>query len=96
MADRTGGGRQQRGTPLPTDLKRLMDLVVTRHVWGRNLSAEQMQEKLASALDVDRRHLVTVRKGEGGLLDIQFAPELGDVERAFVEASKGTPNRRLS
>jgi hypothetical protein len=46
MADRTGGDRERRGTPLPADLKRLMELVVTRHVWGRNLNAEQMQRSL--------------------------------------------------
>jgi hypothetical protein len=61
-----------------------------------NLNAEQMQEKLASALHDGRRHLVTVRKGERGRLDIQFAPELGDVERAFVEAWKSAPNNRPS
>ena len=53
-----------------------------------------MQAKLASALDAGRRHLVTVRKGEVGRLDVEFAPELGDVKRAFVEASRGGPNNR--
>jgi hypothetical protein len=72
----------------------LMDLVVTRHVWGRNLRAEQMQKKLASALDDGRRHLVTVCLQEDGRLGIEFAPELGGVKRAFVEALKGAPNNR--
>jgi hypothetical protein len=89
MADRTDGG-------LPVDLERLMELVVTRLVWGRGLSAEQMQEKLASALDEGRRHLVTVRAAEDGRLGIEFAPELGDVGRAFVEASKSAPSNRPS
>jgi hypothetical protein len=40
--------------PLRDDLNRLMELVVTRHVWGRDLAAEQMQEKLASVLDEGR------------------------------------------
>lgn len=96
MADQTGGDSQRSETPVPADLKRLMELMVTRHVWGRSLSAEQMQAKLRSALDVGRRHLVTVRKGERGRLDMQFAPKLGDVERAFAEASKGAPNNRPS
>jgi hypothetical protein len=82
--------------PLRADLNRLMELVVTRHVWGRDLAAEQMQEKLASALDEGRRHLVTVRKGENGRLEIEFKPELGDVGRAFIEASKSAPNNRPS
>ncbi|MEY9184556.1 hypothetical protein [Bradyrhizobium sp. USDA 313] len=81
----------------PDDLKRLMDLVVTCHVWGRQLNAEQMREKLASALDEGRRHyLVAVRKGENGRLEIEFDPELGDVGRAFAEASKDAPNNWAS
>lgn len=83
-------------TPLPSDLKRLMELVVTRHVWARGLDAEQMQEKLASALDEGRRHLVTVRNGENGRPEIEFNPELGDVGRAFIEASKTAPDNRPS
>ncbi|WP_161491282.1 hypothetical protein [Bradyrhizobium neotropicale] len=51
-----------------------------------------MQEKLAAALDEGRRHLVTVRKGKNGRIDIEFNPELGDVGRAFDEASKAAPN----
>ena len=39
---------------LPADLRRLMQLVVTRHGWGKGLTAEQMQERLASALDEGR------------------------------------------
>ncbi|OAF14127.1 hypothetical protein AXW67_00590 [Bradyrhizobium neotropicale] len=77
---------------MPADLERLMGLVVTRHVWGRGLDTEQMQEKLAAALDEGRRHLVTVRKGKNGRIDIEFNPELGDVGRAFDEASKAAPN----
>lgn len=95
MADRADGDRRLN-VPLPADLKRLMDLVVTRHVWGRNLNAEQMQEKLASALDEGRRHLVTVHEQEDGRLGIEFAPELGDVGRAFTEASKSAPSNRPS
>ena len=73
-----------------------MELVVTRHVWGGNLSAEQMQNTLASALDESRRHLVTVRKTRSGRLDIEFNPELGDVGRAFIEASISAPTNRPS
>jgi hypothetical protein len=56
--------------PLRDDLKRLMELVITRHVWGRDLTAEQMQEKLASALDDGRRHPVAVveEKADGSTL----------------------------
>jgi hypothetical protein len=54
-----------------------MELVVTRHVWARGLAAEQMQEKLASALDEGRRYLVMVRNGENGGPEIEFNPELG-------------------
>lgn len=86
MADRTDSNRN--------DLARLMELVVTRHIWGRGLAAEQMQETLASALDEGRRHMVTVRRGQGGQLEIEFAPELGDVGQAFVEASKRAPGNR--
>lgn len=82
--------------PLRDDLNRLMELVVTRHVWGRDLAAEQMQEKLASVLDEGRRHLVAVRRRKNGRLEIEFAPELGDVGRAFIEASKAAPNNRPS
>lgn len=96
MADRTDGDRQQSAGQLPSDLERLMDLVVTRHVWGRNLSAEQMQATLASALDEGRRHLVKVRAEEDGRMGIEFDPELGDVGRAFVEASKRVPGNRPS
>lgn len=46
---------------VPADLARLMQLVVTRHAWGKGLTAEQMQEKLASVLDDGRTHLVSVR-----------------------------------
>lgn len=88
MADRTDSNR--------SDLARLMELVVTRHIWGRGLEAEQMQETLASALDEGRRHMVAVRRGQSGQLEIEFAPELGDVERAFVEASKTAPSNRPS
>jgi hypothetical protein len=73
-----------------------MELVVTRHVWGRGLGAEQMREKLVSALDESRRHLVSVREGQGGRLEIEFSPELGDVGRAFIDASKGVPTNRPS
>jgi len=93
MTNRADGYRQPE---LPADLKRLIKLVVTRHVWGRQLSAEQMQEKLASALDEGRRRLVTVRKAKSGRLEIEFSPELRDVGRAFTEASKGAPNNRPS
>jgi hypothetical protein len=79
-----------------SDLARLMELVVTRHVWGRELTAEQMQEQLASALDEGRRHLVTVRKGKSGRFEIGFKPELGNVGRAFIEAAKGAPTNRPS
>lgn len=76
MADRAGGDRD--------DLARLMELVVTRHVWGRDLTAEQMQAKLASALDEGGRHMVAVRRGQSGQFEIEFAPELGDVgERSW-------------
>lgn len=51
-----------------------MELVVTRHVWGRDLAAEQMQEKLASVLDEGRRRLVAVRKSKNGRLEIEFDP----------------------
>ena len=78
------------------DLDRLMELVVTRHVWGRGLDAEQIREKLASVLDEGRRHLVSVRKGQGGRLEIEFSPELGDVGQAFVEAAKNVPTSRPS
>jgi hypothetical protein len=88
MADRTDGNR--------SDLARLMELVVTRHVWGRGLEAEQMQETLPSALDEGRRHMVTVRRGQSGQLEIEFAPELGDVGRAFIEASEAAPDHRPS
>ena len=74
---------------LPPDLERLIELVVTRHVWGRGLTAKQMQVKLASALDDHRRHLVIVRDGKNGRLEIEFGPELGDVARAFSEAGQG-------
>jgi hypothetical protein len=90
VANRTDGRQRE----LPEDLKRLMQLVVTRHVWGRDLSAVQMQEKLAAALDDGRRHLVTVRKEDDGRLGVEFAPELGDVGRAFSEASKAAPGNR--
>jgi len=92
--DRAESDNQQLS--MPPDLKRLMELVVTRHVWGRQLSAEQMQERLASALDDGRRHLVTVRKAKSGRLEIGFAPELGDVGRAYLEASKTIPTNRPS
>lgn len=92
MADRTDGHHQPES--LPEDLKRLMELVVTRHIWGRQLSAEQMQETLASALDEGRRHLVTVRRSKSGRLEIGFKPELGDVGWAFIQASKAAPNNR--
>lgn len=82
-ADRTDGNRD--------DLARLIELVVTRHVWGRDLTEEQMQDTLASALDEGRRHLIKVRAVEDGRLAIEFAPELGDVGRAFIEASKSAP-----
>lgn len=88
MADQTDGNR--------SDLARLMELVVTRHIWGRGLEPEQMQETLASALDQGRRHMVTVRRAQSGQLEIEFAPELGDVSRAFVEASKSAPTNRPS
>jgi hypothetical protein len=71
-----------------------MELVVTRHVWGRGLAADRMQEKLASALDEGRRHLVTVREGKNGRPE--FSPELGEVGRAFNDASKAAPNNRPS
>jgi hypothetical protein len=74
------------------DLVRLMELVVTRHVWGRGLTAEQMQEQLGSVLDDGRRHLVTVSVAKSGRLEIEFSPELGDVGRAFAEASKLAPH----
>ncbi|NOJ46046.1 hypothetical protein [Bradyrhizobium archetypum] len=77
--------------PIRDDPNRLMELVVTRHVWGWGLSPEQMQEKLAAALDEDRRHLVAVRRKEDGRLAVEFSPELGDVGRAFIEASKAAP-----
>lgn len=95
MADRAGGDRE-RVEPLPADLMRLMELVVTRHVWGRGLSGKQMQAKLASALDEGRRHLVSVRRAKSGCIDIEFSPELGDVGRAFTEASKTAPFNRPS
>lgn len=91
MADRA-----YSGCPLPEDLKRLMELVVTRHIWGDQLDAGQMQEQLASVLDEGRRHLVTVRPSKSGRLEIEFKPELGDVGRAFLEASKGAPSNRPS
>jgi hypothetical protein len=50
-----------------------------------------MQEELASALDEGRRSLVTVHEAQGGRLEIAFAPELGNVGRAFV-----APNNRPS
>jgi len=97
VANQAGGDRQRMNDkPLRDDLNRLMELVVTRHVWGRDLAAEQMQEKLASVLDEGRRHLVAVREGKNGRLDIEFNPELGDVGRAFIEASKVAPNNRPS
>jgi hypothetical protein len=96
VADRTYGDCQRSGEAVPGDLERLMELVVTRHVWGRSLSAEQMQETLASALDESRRHLVTVRKAKSGRLEIEFSPELGDVGRAFIEASTSAPTTRPS
>src|SRR5262249_22480865 len=55
---------------------------------SHGVGGRQMQQKLASARDVGRRHLVTVRKGEGGRPEIGFAPEMGGVGRAFAEASK--------
>lgn len=88
MADQTDSSR--------SDLARLMELVVTRHIWGRGLTAEQMQETLASALDQGRRHLVNVREGQGGRLEIEFASELGDVGQAFADAAKGVPTNRPS
>ncbi|WP_375049764.1 hypothetical protein [Bradyrhizobium sp. 8-10B] len=69
-----------------------MELVVTRHVWGRGLSAEQMQAKLASVLDEGRRHLVHVRSGKNGRLEVEFDGQLGDIGRAFNEAAKTAPN----
>lgn len=48
-----------------------MELVVTRHIWGRGLTAEQMQEKLASALDDGHRHMVNVRRGQSGQLPMR-------------------------
>ncbi|MDA9523058.1 hypothetical protein XI06_22950 [Bradyrhizobium sp. CCBAU 11434] len=75
---------------------RLMELVVTRHVWGRGMDAEQMRKHLASALDEGRRHLVNVREGQNGRLEIEFAPELGDVGQAFADAAKGAPTNRPS
>lgn len=88
MADQTDSNRE--------DLARLMELVVTRHIWGRGLTAEQMQDTLASALDEGRRHLVRVRKGQDGQIEIQFKAELGDVGHAFVDASKRAPSNRPS
>lgn len=55
-----------------------------------------MRATLAATLDEGRRHLVTVREEEDGRLGIEFAPELGDVGRAFVEASKSAPGNRPS
>lgn len=95
MANRTGCDRERSGL-LRADLERLMELVVTRHVWGRGLGAEQMREKLVSALDEGRRHLVSVREGQGGRLEIEFSPELGDVGQAFVDAAKNVPTNRPS
>ena len=84
MADRTNGESEQLQS-MPSDLKTLMELVVTRNVWGRDLSVGQMEAKLASVLDEGRRHLVTVCEQHDGELSIEFAPELGDVGRAFAE-----------
>lgn len=78
---------------VPADLARLMQLVVTRHVWGRGLTAEQMREKLASALDEGRTDLVSVRTLPSGRLEVEFDTKLGDVGRAFEEASKATPSK---
>lgn len=57
-----------------------LELVVTRHVWGGNLSAEQMQETLAATLDAGRRHQVTVRRAKSGRLELEFNPKLGGRE----------------
>lgn len=75
---------------VPADLARLMQLVVTRHVWGKGLTAEQMQERLAFALDEGRTRLVSVRTLVSGRLEVEFDARLGDVGRAFKEASKAT------
>lgn len=40
-----------------------------------------------------RRHLVTVREGRGGGLDIDFSREEGDVERAFTRGVQICPNQ---
>lgn len=95
MADQANSDHPQF-EPIPSDLDRLMKLVVTRHVWGRGLSAEQMQARLAAALDENRRHLVAVRIGKAGRLEIEFSPQLGDLGRAFAEASRGAPANRPS
>ncbi|MHC2521681.1 hypothetical protein [Bradyrhizobium diazoefficiens] len=78
---------------VPDDLARLMQLVVTRHVWGKGLTAEQMREKLASALDDGRTHLVSVRTLVSGRLEVEFDAKLGDVGRAFEEASKAASGK---
>ena len=90
MADRTNCGSHQLES-MPSDLKALMELVLTRNVWGRGLSVSQMETKLASVLDEGRRHLVTVCERCDGELSIEFAPELGDVGRAFAEALRAAP-----
>lgn len=78
---------------VPDDLARLMQLVVTRHVWGKGLTAEQMREKLASALDEGRTDLVSVRTLVSGRLEVEFDAKLGDVGRAFEEASKSVSSK---
>ncbi|MGY4467649.1 hypothetical protein ACVWWK_003358 [Bradyrhizobium sp. LB9.1b] len=88
MSDQDGG--------VPADLARLMQLVVTRHVWGKGLTAEQMRDRLASALDKDRAHLVSVRTLVSGRLEVEFDAQLGDVGRAFEEASKAAFRSKLS
>lgn len=79
---------------MSADLDRLMELVVTRHLWGLGLNAAQMQARLSSALDEGRRHLVRVRQGNNGRLEIEFDGQLGDIGHAFSQAAKTAPNNR--
>lgn len=80
---------------MSSDLDRLMQLVVTRHEWGKGLNAKQMQDRLSSALDEGRRHLIKVRTARNGRLGIEFDPALGDVEGAFNRASDTERQNRM-
>jgi len=86
----------------PPELRAQLDAVVTRFVYGRGLTAEdvveiaRMRERIARERGSGGEEAIAIKTGRGGLVDVEFLVQMLQLRYGHAHASLRTPTTSLA